>query len=86
VVPTAARQGEGLSLLTQTVADVIGGKIKTTLHHITVNEALQHAVDELVPMLEALILVFPTLVGWRCACLIGMIKYDNHSRATNWCD
>jgi len=53
VVPTVARVGEGLGLLMRTVAEVIQGQVKTQPHHITGNQALQRAVGELVPLLEA---------------------------------
>lgn len=54
VVPTSARKSEGLGLLMRTVAEVIQGDIQTAPRRITGNAALNRAVDELIPMLDAL--------------------------------
>ncbi|GAB4563231.1 MAG: FeoB small GTPase domain-containing protein [Anaerolineae bacterium] len=48
VVPTAARQGEGLGLLIRTVADVIEGRVKTRPRRLQpMDERLRRAVEEL---------------------------------------
>jgi len=54
VIPTAARSGEGLGTLMQTVSDVVHGRIKTTPHRIAGGEELNRAVSDLVPMIEDL--------------------------------
>ncbi len=51
VVPTAARQGVGLGLLMQTVADLVQGKIRTSPRRVKVDEAVETALAELVPTL-----------------------------------
>lgn len=62
VVPAAARFGEGMSMLIRTVAKIVQGVVETKPHHITGNETLQRAIDELVPMIEA---VYPGLPNAR---------------------
>jgi ferrous iron transport protein B len=62
VVPTSARNKEGLGLLMRTVADVIQNVIQTAPRRITGNPALNRAVDELMPMLSAL---YPDLPNAR---------------------
>jgi len=52
VVPTTARYGKGLEVLTRTVADVIEGKIKTRPYHIRISGELHEALEQLVPLIE----------------------------------
>lgn len=49
VVPTAARQGVGLGLLIQTVAELVQGQIRTTPRRVKVDEQVERALAELVP-------------------------------------
>lgn len=62
VVPTSARNKDGLGLLMRTVAEVIQGEIKTSPRRITGNKELNHAVDTLIPMLDA---TYPDLPNTR---------------------
>ena len=52
VVPIVARSGEGISYLLQAVADVIEGKVRTQPRRLPLDPALDHAVSELVPLIE----------------------------------
>jgi ferrous iron transport protein B len=52
VVPTTARYGKGLEVLTRTVADVIEGKIKTRPYHLRISGELHEALEQLVPLIE----------------------------------
>lgn len=52
-IPIVARSGEGIHQLLTTVANVIKGEIKTQPHRVEGTPKLQHAVAELVPMIEA---------------------------------
>lgn len=52
VVPTSARQGEGLGLLMRTVTEVILGDVKTSPRRIAGNNDMNRAVDKVAPMLE----------------------------------
>ncbi|MCK4772562.1 MAG: 50S ribosome-binding GTPase [Candidatus Latescibacteria bacterium] len=52
VVPTTARYGKGLEVLTRTVADVIDGKIKTRPYHLRISGELHEALEQLVPLIE----------------------------------
>ena len=51
-IPTVARKSEGLPELISTVADVISGRITTSPHRVRGNGAFQHAVNELLPLIE----------------------------------
>jgi ferrous iron transport protein B len=51
-VPITARSGEGIHTLLATVADVIGGEIKTKPLRVEGTPEFQKAVRELVPMIE----------------------------------
>ncbi|MCC6445993.1 MAG: ferrous iron transport protein B [Armatimonadetes bacterium] len=53
VVPTAARQGEGLGLLMQTVASVVQGQIKNSPRRIRPTENVRQALEEIVPAIES---------------------------------
>jgi ferrous iron transport protein B len=53
VVPTAASSGQGLRELVQSVADVIEGKITTAPRHVKGDGEFQHAVSELLPLIES---------------------------------
>lgn len=50
VVPTAARQGVGLGLLVQTVADLVQGRIRTSPRRVRGEEEIEQALAELVPV------------------------------------
>lgn len=50
VVPTAARQGVGLGLLVQTVAELVQGRIRTSPRRVKVEEEIEQALAELVPV------------------------------------
>ena len=52
-IPIVARSGEGISQLLSTIADVIEGNIKTQPRRVEGTPEFQHAVAELVPMIEA---------------------------------
>lgn len=52
VVPTAARQGVGLGLLVQTVAELVQGRIRTAPRRVKVDEQVEQALAELVPVLQ----------------------------------
>lgn len=52
VVATAARNSEGLAMLTSTVADLIAGRIATSPRLVHGDGACQRAVDELLPLIE----------------------------------
>jgi ferrous iron transport protein B len=54
-IPVTARTGEGVSTLLQTVAGVIDGSILTTPKRVQGTSEFQHAVSELVPMIEAMV-------------------------------
>ncbi len=54
-IPVTARTGEGVSTLLQTVAGVIDGSILTTPKRVEGTSEFQHAVNELVPMIEKLV-------------------------------
>jgi GTP-binding protein len=53
-IPITARSGEGVHTLLGTVADVIEGKIVTKPKRVEGTAEFQRAVNELVPMIEAL--------------------------------
>lgn len=52
VVGTVARNSEGLSALTSTVADVIAGRIATSPRRVQGDGPFKQAVDELLPLIE----------------------------------
>lgn len=54
-IPITARSGEGVSLLLQTVADVIEGRILTKPLRVSGTPEFQNAIDQLVPMIEELV-------------------------------
>ena len=54
VVPVTARTGEGLRTLLGAVEGVITGDIATQPHRVEGTTEFQHAVSELVPMIESL--------------------------------
>ena len=67
VVATAARQGEGMELLLQTIGEVAGGQVVCKPRRIQDEpHALKKAVDELVDKVEA---AFPGLPNARWAAL-----------------
>lgn len=66
VIPTAARQGEGLSALLDAVAGVVDGRTATAPRRMPGNPQLQHALDELLPLIEA---VAPGLPNARWVAL-----------------
>ncbi|MHA2609671.1 MAG: FeoB small GTPase domain-containing protein [bacterium JZ-2024 1] len=66
VVPTVARTGEGLSLLIQTVSDLIEGKIISHPRRIPLEPALEKAVQELTPLVQE---VFPDVPNPRWIAL-----------------
>jgi ferrous iron transport protein B len=53
-IPVTARTGEGLRLLLSAVEGVISGEIPTQPHRVEGTPEFQHAVSELVPMIESL--------------------------------
>jgi ferrous iron transport protein B len=53
VVGTSARTGEGLGILLNTIAEVVIGQIKPAPHRLSSDGAVQQAVAELVPLVEA---------------------------------
>lgn len=53
-VPVVARTGEGISTLLSTVEGVISGEITTQPRRVDGTPEFQHAVAELVPMIEAM--------------------------------
>jgi GTPase len=54
-VPVTARTGEGMSNLLTTVAGVIEGTISTKPLRINGTPEFQHAIDQLVPMIEKMV-------------------------------
>jgi len=54
-VPVTARTGEGIPNLLATVAGVIDGSVSTTPHRVEGTPEVQHAVAELVPMIERMV-------------------------------
>jgi len=51
-IPVTARTGEGIHTLLATVADLIEGKVDTKPLHAGGTPEFQHAVNDLVPMIE----------------------------------
>jgi ferrous iron transport protein B len=51
VVPTAARQGTGLGLLMQTVAELVQGRLRTSPRRVKADEKIEQALTELVPVI-----------------------------------
>ncbi|GIV18986.1 MAG: ferrous iron transport protein B [Armatimonadota bacterium] len=62
VVPTAARQGVGLGLLMQTVAELVTGTITTSPRRVKTDEKVERALDELTPVIHE---VYPDLPNVR---------------------
>ncbi|MDW8290050.1 MAG: ferrous iron transport protein B [Armatimonadota bacterium] len=62
VVPTAARQGVGLGLLMQTVAELVQGRLRTSPRRVKTDEQVEQALTELVPALRQ---VYPELPNAR---------------------
>ncbi|MCS7309507.1 MAG: ferrous iron transport protein B [Armatimonadetes bacterium] len=62
VVPTAARQGVGLGLLVQTVAELVQGRLRTSPRRVKVDARVEQALAELVPLLRQ---VYPDLPNAR---------------------
>ncbi len=54
-IPVTARTGEGISTLLQTVAGVIDGSIPTQPRRVQGTPEFQRAIEELTPMIEALV-------------------------------
>jgi len=84
VIPTVAREGQGLNQLIQTTSDVIKGNIKTKPHRIKVSHKIQKAIDELVPML---LQIFPDLNNPRWVAmrlLDGDIKVKKAIETGEW--
>ncbi len=54
-IPITARTGEGISMLLSTIAEVIEGKIVTKPLRVQGTPEFQKAVNELVPMIQALV-------------------------------
>jgi ferrous iron transport protein B len=54
-IPVTARTGEGMSNLLTTVAGVIEGTISTKPLRINGTPEFQHAIDQLVPMIEQMV-------------------------------
>jgi GTP-binding protein len=52
VIPITARSGEGVSLLLKTIAEVIEGKISVKPLRVSGTPEFQHAIEELVPLIE----------------------------------
>ncbi len=52
VIPITARSGEGISLLLQTIAEVIEGKISVKPLRVSGTPEFQRAIEELVPLIE----------------------------------
>jgi ferrous iron transport protein B len=54
-IPVTARTGEGIATLLQTVAGVVDGSILTTPRRVEGTVEFQHAVNELVPLIEKMV-------------------------------
>ncbi|MFZ5910679.1 MAG: FeoB small GTPase domain-containing protein [Chloroflexota bacterium] len=52
VIPITARSGEGVSALLQTIAEVIEGKVSVKPLRVGGTPEFQHAIQELVPMIQ----------------------------------
>lgn len=66
VVPTVARYGKGLDILSQTVSGIIKGDISTDPRRISISGDLQEALDELLPLIES---TYPDLPNARWIAL-----------------
>jgi ferrous iron transport protein B len=66
VVPTVAKTGEGLGDLLRTVSDTIDGRVRSRPRRVALDPALEAAIGELVPGIEAL---FPDLENPRWVAL-----------------
>ena len=67
VVPTAARHGEGIPLLTQTIGEIASGQTRCTPHRIQSEPpALKHALNQMVEKIES---AFPGLPNARWVAL-----------------
>ncbi len=62
VVPTAARQGTGLGLLMQTVAELVQGRLRASPRRVKVDEKVEQALAELVPVIQQ---AYPDLPNGR---------------------
>ena len=69
VVPTAARQGVGLGLLVQTVAELVQGRIRTAPRQVKVEEEIEQSLAELVP---AVLQAYPELPNARWVAMPAM--------------
>jgi ferrous iron transport protein B len=54
-IPITARTGEGVSLLLQTIAEVIEDKVSTKPLRVGGTPEFQHAIETLTPMIESLV-------------------------------
>jgi ferrous iron transport protein B len=54
-IPITARTGEGVSTLLSTIAEMIEGSISTKPLRVGGTPEFQRAIDELVPMIEAMV-------------------------------
>lgn len=54
-IPITARTGEGVSTLLQTIAEVVEGRVSTTPLRVNGTPEFQKAIEELVPMIEAMV-------------------------------
>jgi ferrous iron transport protein B len=76
-VPITARTGEGISTLLQTVAGVIDGSIPTQPKRTEGNPEFRTAVNELVPLIEALVPGIPNARWIAIRLLDGDARVQN---------
>jgi ferrous iron transport protein B len=69
VVPTAARTGEGLAALVETIAAVARGETRTRPRAMPATSSVERAIDALVPLLERLAPGLPS-VRWVATRLL----------------
>jgi ferrous iron transport protein B len=73
-VPITARTGEGIATLLATVADLINGEITTKPLRVEGTPEFQHAVNELVPMIETIAPGIPNARWLAIRLLDGDLK------------
>ncbi len=73
-IPVTARTGEGVSTLLQTIAGVVDLSILTTPRRVQGTAEFQHAINELVPMIEDLVPGIPNARWVAIRLLDGDVK------------
>jgi ferrous iron transport protein B len=76
-IPVTARTGEGIATLLKTVADIIDNSILTTPMRVEGTPEFQHAVHELIVMIEALVPGIPNARWVAIRLLDGDTRVQN---------